>query len=1480
MGFRARRGGVTAALVAITSMLVALLPATPIQAAPGDPFTLTILHHNDGESQLIAAPGESDFGGVARFKTLADALKAAADTGPDADWVMLTSGDNFLAGPELAASFAGTDFYDALALRAIGYDAMVIGNHDFDFGPDFLERFVTEVNGGTDTIPFLSANLDLSGEPGLAALEAAGLVASSTVVSRDGRDIGIIGATTENLPFISSPRDVVVNAVKTAVQAEIDALTLAGVDIIILSAHLQGIEEDVALIAELDGIDVAIAGGGDELLSNPGDLLVPGDSPDGRPYPLMATDLGGDSVPIVTTAGDYKYIGRLVVTFDGSGVVTSIDPGSGPVRVSGVDADAVVEDTAVQTAVTGPVAAFVAALDANVLATSEVSLDGRRAPGVRTKETNEGNLIADAFLWQANQLAGAFGLGTVDVALANGGGIRNNNVIPAGDISELDTFDMLPFSNFLSVFETIPRDQFKLIMENAVSRAEGGSGTGRFAQIAGFTMVFDPLATPLAVDSDGVVTDPGSRVESIVLSDGTVIVDDGAVVAGPDISLTIVDFLARGGDQYPFMGAPFTNLGVSYQQALFNYLTADSGDGGLDGVIAAADYPEGGEGRIVQALRINEFVSNHTGSDTDEFVEVLGIPETDYSEYTVLVIEGEAGSKGRIDQAYTVGATNADGYWVEGPGAIELENGTQTLLLVKHFSGSVGDDIDGDDDGVIDNAPWGALVDGVAVADATADDLTYTDTVLTQGFDGGTFTVGGASRIPDGTDTGTVGDWVRNDFGGDGLPSFPLATAPLGAAYNTPGAANAVQDADIVILTIPEIQGAGHVSPHAGEIAQTEGVVTAVGFNGFYLQDPTGDGDDATSDGIFVFTGGAPTVAAGDQVRVTGPVSEFIPGGAASGNLSTSQMGGDVEVFSSGNPLPAPVVIGLGGRVPPPEIVISSDEVPVNLQTDPGLFDPDEDAIDFFEAMEAMLVVVESPQAVSATRTFNAFSSEFFSVPNNGDALIVEPDDALTSRGGIELQPDADNTGDQNPERVQIQFDGTLYPGAVPLLTVGDRLDDVTGVVGYSFGNYEVNATEAVTVLSGSGLTAEVTALGGSDEDVTVASYNVLNLSSDTSDDAQRATIAGHVVDNLGAPDVIALQEIQDNSGEVDDGVTAADQTLQALIDAISDAGGPTYAFVDVAPADGASGGVPGGNIRNSFLYNPDRVALVDFESLTDIPAFAGTRDPLVATFSFNGNEFTVVNNHLTSRFGSTPIFGGPQPFVQAGEAEREAQFQALNDYVDGLLAADPEAKVIVAGDMNTFQWTDDIAEILPGPEGVLTNLVDTLTDDAVYSYIFDGNSQQLDHLLVSDSLLSGAEFDIVHVNVDFPRVDASTASDHEPLLAKLSLPDVTPPMVTAELDKQWASPWAGVFTVVYSCTDDVALASCEGELNGIPVADGQRVFLLRGYGRGFVRTIKGTLYIKAPHFELEVTGIDTSGNETTVTDRPEFRRHWFWWWG
>lgn len=573
---RRRLGLLAASFGLLGTQLIA-----PVQAA-----SFTILHNNDGESKLTPV---GDEGGAAAFTTLINSLQQdAVDQGRIP--ITLSSGDNFLAGIAFNASLQDNIFYDAIVLNAIGYDAIVLGNHDFDFGPGVLADFINQVD---PAIPYLSANLDFSGEAALQALVDSGQIAKSTIIEKDGERLGVIGATTELLPTISSPRNVVVNNVLAAVQAEVDALEAAGVNKIILASHLQSINEELELIGQLRGVDVVIAGGGDELLINDLSNALPSnqsDTPFG-PYPLSVLDSEGRTVPVVTTTGEYRYIGRLEVEFDAEGNLISF--AGEPVRVLAGDPNTT-PDPVVQAQAVGPVLASEQALAQNVLGFSEVELDGRRGgvtqdgellPGVRTGETNLGNLIADSLLWTGQQEADNFGIQAPSIGLHNGGGIRNDAVLPSGDFTERDSFNTAPFGNFVSVVPAVGGSQLKELLENAVSRVEFADG--RFAQVAGFSFGFDLTAAP------------GQRVVDVVLDDGTEIIRNGAVLPdAPTLSIATIDFLARGGDSYPFpaLGLDFVNLGITNQQSLANYISQE-----LDGVISADLYPEGGSGRLFAA---------------------------------------------------------------------------------------------------------------------------------------------------------------------------------------------------------------------------------------------------------------------------------------------------------------------------------------------------------------------------------------------------------------------------------------------------------------------------------------------------------------------------------------------------------------------------------------------------------------------------------------------------------------------------------------------------------------------------------------------------------------------------------------------------------------------------------------------------------------------------------------------------------------
>ncbi|HET6751169.1 MAG TPA: PxKF domain-containing protein [Actinomycetes bacterium] len=582
----------------------------------------------------------------------------------------------------------------------------------------------------------------------------------------------------------------------------------------------------------------------------------------------------------------------------------------------------------------------------------------------------------------------------------------------------------------------------------------------------------------------------------------------------------------------------------------------------------------------------------------------------------------------------------------------------------------------------------------------------------------------------------------------------------------------------LAATTINQIQGTAHLSPRNGDpVAGVTGVVTARAGNGFYLQDPNPDTNPATSDALFVFTSAAPTVAVGDAVTVSGQVAEFRPGGSGgTTNLTTTEITGpQVTVVSSGNPLPAATVVGSGGRVPPGEVI--DDDASGNVETS-GTFDPASDGIDFYESLEAMRVQLNDAVAVGPT-------SDFGEVPVVGDAGANAG--VRTARGGVVVRP-----GDFNPERLHL--DDQLTP--TPVVNVGDRFPGaLVGVIDYSFGNFKLYPTSTPTAAPG-GLAREATSPAGTNQ-VSIGTFNVENL--DPGDPpAKFAELATLIVDNLKAPDIVAVEEIQDNNGATNDAVTDANLTFARLITAIQAAGGPTYDFRQINPVDDQDGGEPGGNIRVGFLFRGQRgLEFVDRPGGTPTAAttvegsgadtrlsfspgridpantaFANSRKPLAGEFRFNGHRLFVVANHFNSKGGDQPLFGRFQPPERVTEVQRNQQAEVVHDFVADLDAADPAANVVVLGDLNDFEFSTALATL----EGdLLHTLIETLPQNQRYTYDFEGNSQSLDHILVSDALFARPfSYDVVHVNAEF----ADQASDHDPQVVRVTLND--PPAVDA----------------------------------------------------------------------------------------------------
>jgi len=599
----------------ITKTSIAIAALGLISTTVGAQTRVQILHASDLEGGVDAVQDAPNFAAVVEGLE-ADAANGAVPS------LLLSGGDNYIPGPFFSAAgdFSlrntfrtvlgqpdareGEGRVDISIMNLLGFDASAVGNHEFDagtgafrsiIGADIRNNF-TQARWLGAQFPYLSTNLDFTNSSlasiytgqilpstefqgdlsDLVAAANAPKLAPATTVTRGGEVFGIVGATTPLVESISSIGGVTVNnpgagtndmaALATLIQPTIDALTNQGVDKIILVTHLQQFALEQQLVTLLRGVDIVIAGGSDTLLADAGDRLRAGDVAQGA-YPTVATNLDGDPALLLSTDGQYSYVGRLVVDFDANGVVV---PGSVATAESGVyatDNQGVIDlfgnlvdpflpgtDAASVKSLTDAVSAIVIARDANIIGKSSVFLEGRRTP-IRTEQTNMGDLTADANLFAARQFDA-----TVLVSHKNGGGIRNpigsigqngelgpNEANPlsgkqAGEVSQLDVENTLRFNNGL-VLQTLSRTQFKEVLEHAVAGSAPGSTPGQFGQFSGVSFSFDVNA-PV-----------GSRIQYAALRDATtetIVVQNGSVFGTQPIRIVTLDFLQGGGDGYPF----------------------------------------------------------------------------------------------------------------------------------------------------------------------------------------------------------------------------------------------------------------------------------------------------------------------------------------------------------------------------------------------------------------------------------------------------------------------------------------------------------------------------------------------------------------------------------------------------------------------------------------------------------------------------------------------------------------------------------------------------------------------------------------------------------------------------------------------------------------------------------------------------------------------------------------------------------------
>jgi hypothetical protein len=780
--------------------------------------------------------------------------------------------------------------------------------------------------------------------------------------------------------------------------------------------------------------------------------------------------------------------------------------------------------------------------------------------------------------------------------------------------------------------------------------------------------------------------------------------------------------------------------------------------------------------------KINEFSASTAGTDV-EYVEIFGVANTDYSAYTVLEIEGDATGQGIVDEVIALGTSDANGFYLASLAANTLENGSLTLLLVKNFTGTLGTDLDTNNDGTFDSTPWDSIVDAVAVNDGGAADLTYGAPELGPNYDGlSSFPPGGASRIPDGQDTNSASDWVRNDFDLAGIPTF-TGTPVVGEAYNTPGAPNEVfvappEMCGDPVTFIHEIQGAGAASPLVGNAVSIEGIVvgdfqdgvagTNGDLNGFHLQeeDADQDSDAATSEGIFVFDGSSPAVnvSIGDKVRVSGTVAEF--------NSLTEIIGTTfIEVCIANAGLPAVTDVSLP--------LNASDD----LEKFEGMYIRFPQALlvlDYFNFDRFGEIVLGSDRLIQPTAVFDPGSLDATALADFNALSIITLDDGRTTQN-----PDPAI----HPNGAEFNL-GNLFRG-------GDTVENVTGVLDYSFGVYRIQPTQGADYTSVNARTAQPDDVGGG---LRFASFNVLNYFS-TLDNAgsicgPSSNQACRGADNAGEftrqrdkifaalaaidADVVGLLELENH---------ATDAALQNLVDGLNAVvGAGTYDYVDTGPIGTDA-------IKVALIYQPARVSLLGTHAILDSsvdPIFLDTKNRPALAQSFTdiatGGVFTVSVNHFKSKGSNCNDVGDPNTGDGAGNCNltRKNAATALANW----LASDPttsnDADVLIVGDLNSYDKEDPIDELIAAG---YTDLALHFNGEFAYSYVFGAQIGYLDYALVTDGLLAqttGAtewhinadEPDLIDYDTSFKQAaqdaiyapDAYRSSDHDPIVGALDL--------------------------------------------------------------------------------------------------------------
>ena len=560
---------------------------------PGDPAdvsggSLSLIHFNDGFSCLLnAGVGMEDYGGVARFATVVGDLKQKALFSQDPFNALITvsAGNDFMAGQIFNLSLRkGTPFYDATALDIIGVDAVLLARHAFDMGPAVLGQYIESFNR---THPvFLSANLDFSQEPVLRAMSEDGVILASTIIERGGFKFGLIGISPPSLKTLSSPRRVgVYNDLPGILQKEVDAFLEIGVKRVIVMSNLESLALEKRLIQQTSGVDILVMGASNARKRLCRSLFV-AHSPI-TDYPIFAQDSTGRNVVLLSTPGAYCFVGYLKVYFDSAGEVAALSPDTRLAEVVGDGApDASRPDGEVNAKVVIPLAKALSTTS-RPLAVSKVLLDGS-PEHVGSRETNLGDLAADAVLWRAAALSESYGAALPTIALLKSGTFKST--LSAGSISDADIFAAFSTCKSLSIIEGVTPRCLKSLLERMLDQIITTSKIPNpvFPQIAGLRIVFNPTRPA------------GTRVKKIRLDTGDAVVLNYKIVPyAPKVNIAAVGCFSSKDGLLCLKSLKRVNLGELLQNAVISYLSKSESKGALNGRVSSKKYPSTGLRRIM-----------------------------------------------------------------------------------------------------------------------------------------------------------------------------------------------------------------------------------------------------------------------------------------------------------------------------------------------------------------------------------------------------------------------------------------------------------------------------------------------------------------------------------------------------------------------------------------------------------------------------------------------------------------------------------------------------------------------------------------------------------------------------------------------------------------------------------------------------------------------------------------------------------------